>query len=128
MLDRRTVNIALIVFLVLAICFKILNPILSTYFEETLNPSEQISYYEIQMTILINNSIYSYVSGAAFAVFNLWLAKKHSRNMLLWFLVGFVFQMVAVILFFVLEIYFDRKIKLSEDPSEDNNSASTEVD
>jgi len=111
-LNRKT-TIGLVVLMFIYLIVKLTAPMLIPMYNAWLSPQE---FYNVSETRLWLDFIYVFVNqgfNIAIGVFLIFEAKKANYHRVLWFFLGSLFGLIALILFYVYRIYENtRKIKL----------------
>jgi hypothetical protein len=115
-LNKKTA-IGLAIIMIIYVIIKIANPLIFPYYIDSIEPSMYTKHLEYQSWIKLIYNVFMRGTDLAIGIFLIFEAKRAGYNKLLWFSLGAVFGIIALILFYIYRIYENTK------PNRNDNSA-----
>mgnify|MGYP006144566131 CR=1 FL=1 len=104
MLNKKTA-IGLGIVMIIYVIIKIANPLFFPYYVDSIDPSLYTKHLEYQLWLKLIYNVFLRGTDLAIGVFLIFEAKRVHFNKVLWFGLGAVFGIVALILFYIYRIY-----------------------
>jgi len=114
-LSKKT-TIGLIVLMIVYLLIKIGNPIIFPYYVKASDPSLYVHELNYQSWIRLFLNLLLRGFSIAIGIFLIFEAKRANYNRLLWFCLGAIFGLIALILFYIYRIYENTKPAEDEKP------------
>ncbi|PHR31312.1 MAG: hypothetical protein COA38_08360 [Fluviicola sp.] len=115
-LNRKT-TIGLVVIMLIYVIFRFASPLLAPLYVHYMNPRMYGEVIETRAWLDLLHLIFTKGFGIAVGIFLIFEAKRANYNRTLWFCLGAIFGLVALILFYIFRIYDNTK------PKDDDKSA-----
>lgn len=109
-LNKKTA-IGLGVIMTIYVIIKIGNPLIFPYYIDSIDPSLYSKTLEFQSWMNVIHNVFIQGTYFAVAIFLVFEAKRVNYNRVLWFGLGAVFGIIALILFYIYRIYDNTKPK-----------------
>ena len=121
-LNRKT-TIGLVVIMIIYVAFRLTAPLVAPLYVRYLNPEMYVELTETRIWLDLLEVIFSRGFGVAVGIFLIFEAKRANYHRGLWFCLGAIFGLIALILFYIFRIYDNTKPTNNGKPSEEVSQA-----
>jgi hypothetical protein len=109
-LNKKTAT-GLGIIMIIYVIIKIANPLIFPYYVDSIAPSLYTKHLEYQSWLKLIYNVFMRGTDLAIGIFLIFEAKRVHYNRVLWFGLGAVFGIIALILFYIYRIYDNTKPK-----------------